>query len=76
MTVASLVLGIIALVFGLLIEALVGIVCGILLIIFGAFSANTNPDRRTMSNAGGGVCGIISVIICGIYACYYYRNLY
>lgn len=54
MTVASLVLGIIALVFGLLIEALVGIVCGILLIIFGAFSANTNPDRRTMSNAGGG----------------------
>lgn len=75
MAVASLVLGIIALVFGLLIEAWVGIVCGILSIIFGAFSANTNPDRRTMSNAGV-VCGIISVIICGIYACYYYRNLY
>lgn len=75
MAVASLVLGIIALVFGFLIEAWFGIICGILSIILGAVASNTNPSRQSMSNAGV-ICGIISVIICGIYACYYYRNIY
>ncbi len=67
MGVASLVLGIIALVFGLFIPGLqwVGAIVGLIGIILGAMGRK-NPEKKGIATAGM-VCSIIGFVLCVIF---------